>query len=217
MTARQPRRRPGRPTLESAGQIGERILDAAESSFLKQGYGETSIAALAQELGIGNRTFYGRFANKEALFAAVVHRLIVRMKPRSASALMAGATLEEILLNLAQLIMDAALTPDALALYRLMLAESSRFPELAGIMEKEGARAEAVEFIAGILWNDPRHKVPLEQARFAGQQFLHLVLAEPQRRALGLGSPMNARERKRWAVQAVALFLHGVGMATKNI
>jgi TetR/AcrR family transcriptional repressor of mexJK operon len=211
MSARQPIRKPGRPTLETASQIGDRILDVAENAFLKQGYGDTSIAALSQELGIGNRTFYGRFANKEALFAAVVHRLIARMRPENMDALTAATSLEDILLNLAMILMEAALAPDALALYRMMMAESSRFPELAGIMEKEGARAEAVEYIAGILWADPRHKVPLEQARFAGQQFLHLVLAEPQRRALGLGAPMNKAERKRWATQAVTLFLRGIG------
>ena len=74
-------RRGGRPSRAASEQLGERILDAATQMFLALGFGATSIDALAQQLRMSKRTFYHRFPNKEALFAAVVHRIIQRLRP----------------------------------------------------------------------------------------------------------------------------------------
>ena len=46
-------------------------------------------------------------------------------------------------------------------------------------------------------------------SRFAAEQFLTMVLAVPQRRALGFGQPLSASELERWAEAAVNLFLNG--------
>ena len=50
----------------------------------------------------------------------------------------------------------AVLTPMALALNRLMVAEAQRFPELAAIVAREGGRAELVGQIAGIFERESR-------------------------------------------------------------
>ncbi|HET6981079.1 MAG TPA: TetR/AcrR family transcriptional regulator C-terminal domain-containing protein [Myxococcaceae bacterium] len=44
---------------------------------------------------------------------------------------------------------------------------------------------------------------------FGAQQFLHMVIAVPQRRAMGLGAPMTPAEIDAWARDVVELFLHG--------
>src|SRR5947209_19814422 len=54
------RRRGGRPSREQAALLGERILDTATELFLAEGYGATSIEAIAQRAGISKRTFYHR-------------------------------------------------------------------------------------------------------------------------------------------------------------
>ena len=62
--------------------MNERILDVATELFLAQGYGLTTIEALARRAGISKRTFYHRFADKAVLFGAVVHRIVERIVQR---------------------------------------------------------------------------------------------------------------------------------------
>ena len=46
-------------------------------------------------------------------------------------------------------------------------------------------------------------------SHFAATQFLHMVVALPQRRIMGLGVPMTPSELDAWAEDAVNLFLNG--------
>ena len=55
----------------------ERILDAAEDLFAAAGYSATSLADVADVVGIRTPSLYNHFRNKEALYGAVLDRLIV--------------------------------------------------------------------------------------------------------------------------------------------
>jgi AcrR family transcriptional regulator len=186
------------------------ILDAATDLFLTHGFGATSIEAVAQRVGISKRTFYHRFEDKPALFAAVVHRIIQRLRPRADVPLIEGADLQAMLERLAALILRAALSPHAIALHRLIVAESARFPKLAAVVAREGATEEAVKLIAGLLEREAKAaRIELDKPVFAAQQFLQMVIGLPQRRAMGLGAPMSARELTAWPRDVVHLFLNG--------
>ena len=203
-------RKSGRPPQADSLKLRERILKAATELFLVGGYGSTSIEAVASRAGISKRTFYDRFDDKAALFAAVVHYIIEQIRPPSDVPLLAGASLPQILQRLAGLILTAALSPQALALHRLVTGESSRFPELALAVETEGRQSEATDLIAGLLSREQRNvKIPMEDQRFAADQFIYMVVTLPQRRALGFGTPMTAAELDAWAHKVVTLFLEG--------
>jgi AcrR family transcriptional regulator len=184
--------------------------------FLALGFGATSIDALAQQLRMSKRTFYHRFPNKEALFAAVVHRIIQRLRPAADTPLIAGAGLEAVLERLATLILHAALSPQAIALHRMIVAESARFPELARVLALEGATEEATKLIAGILEREVTdRRLRIDDTRFAAQQFLQMVVTLPQRRAMGLGDAMSADELREWPHKVSDLFLRGCGARSK--
>lgn len=70
-----PLKRAGRPSREIAAQLGERILAVAETLFLEQGYGATTIEQIAGHIGATKRTIYVRFTDKAGLFLAVVKRV----------------------------------------------------------------------------------------------------------------------------------------------
>jgi TetR/AcrR family transcriptional repressor of mexJK operon len=206
----------GRPSRAASEQLGERLLDAATQMFLAQGFGATSIDALALQLRMSKRTFYHRFPNKEALFAAVVHRIIQRLRPPPDIPLVDGTDVETVLERLATLILHAALSPQAIALHRMIVAESARFPELARVLALEGATEEAMTLIAGILERAvTARRLQVDDTRFAAQQFLQMVVALPQRRAMGLGEPMSAQELREWPRKVVGLFLRGCGAKSK--
>jgi AcrR family transcriptional regulator len=54
----------------------ERILDAARSLFLRNGLRGTSMEAIAREAGIAKPTLYAHFADKDAVFTAILEVLI---------------------------------------------------------------------------------------------------------------------------------------------
>jgi AcrR family transcriptional regulator len=203
-------RKSGRPLRADALKLREQILHVATELFLEQGYGSTSIDAVAVRAGVSKRTFYDRFQDKATLFAAVVHRIIDDIRPPPSVPLLAGANLPKILRRLAGLILQAALSPQAIALHRLVTGESSRFPELASAVENDGGQAEATALIAGLLSRElPKIKLTPDDQIFAAQQFINMVVAVPQRRATGFGSPMTPAELALWADKTVTLFLEG--------
>jgi TetR/AcrR family transcriptional repressor of mexJK operon len=206
------RRRGGRPPRLQAEQIREQILDVATPLFLSRGYGATSIEEVAKQARMSKRTVYSRFRDKAALFGAVVHRLVERLRPPNAAPeqLFEGASLEAILQRLGRLILRAALSPPALALHRVIVADATRFPELAEAVNQEGTRRDAIRRIAALLEREASPgALRADKAEFAAEQFLHMLVAGPQRRALGLGTPMSDAELDAWARDAVDLFLDG--------
>ncbi len=54
----------------------ERILDAAEDLFAEKGYSATSLGDVADRVGIRSPSLYNHFRNKEALYTAVLDRLL---------------------------------------------------------------------------------------------------------------------------------------------
>jgi AcrR family transcriptional regulator len=54
----------------------ERILDAAEDLFAEKGYSATSLGDVADRVGIRSPSLYNHFKNKEALYSAVMDRLL---------------------------------------------------------------------------------------------------------------------------------------------
>lgn len=200
----------GRPSRAAALQLRDRILEVATALFLTEGYGSTSIEAVAGRAGISKRTLYHRFDDKAALFAAVVHRIIEQIRPPPEMPLLEGATLQEILCRLAGLILRAALSPQAIALHRLVTAESARFPNLVRAVYDQGWAEEASTLIGNLLARELRDpRLTLELRGFAAAQFLHMVVALPQRRMMGLGTPMTPGELEAWADDVVKLFLNG--------
>jgi len=203
-------RKGGRPSKDDAELLGEKIIDAATSLFLSDGYGTTSIEAIARAAKISKRTFYARFPDKAALLGAVIHRIIEQLRPADAMPLFEGDDINEVLCRLGEIILRASVAPTALALHRLVVAEAVRFPELAVAVADEGSRAEAIAGIAGIL---RRHvdagRLDVADAEFAAEQFMELVLAIPQRRALGLGTAMTDAQLVQWVKDSVGLFLNG--------
>ncbi len=64
------------PAVSAAPSTAERILDAAEDLFAAKGYSATSLGDVADRVGIRSPSLYNHFKNKEALYEAVLERLL---------------------------------------------------------------------------------------------------------------------------------------------
>jgi AcrR family transcriptional regulator len=199
----------GRPTRDASARLPDKILDVATGLFLTQGFGATSIEAVAARAHISKRTLYSRFADKRELFRAVVRRLIARWLPPFDASLLAPGPVEDVLKRTARELLKAALSPEALALTRIMQTEARRFPELGRAMVESGAR-KGSEHIAEFLGREAAAgRLRVADPAFAAEAFMVLVLTVPQRRAMGMGPALSPDEIERWGERAVELFLDG--------
>lgn len=115
------------------------ILDAAFEEFAVNGFAATRLDDVARRAGIAKGTIYVYFKNKEQLFRAVVRKLIVPILEQfDAAAVSFSGTTEDLVRQLlSKHYAKVVSNPKARALLRLMVAESSRFPQLAEIYYRE--------------------------------------------------------------------------------
>jgi AcrR family transcriptional regulator len=142
----------GRPPRGLAGQVEERILDAAGRVFLERGFRGASVDEIAEAASAGKPTIYARFPSKQALFAAVIERLVRRNTSLDTFSC-AGNSIEQRLDALAALILTRVLTPETVGLIRVAVAEARRFPDLATSVNCMGRErpTEAVARVFGEL------------------------------------------------------------------
>jgi AcrR family transcriptional regulator len=195
--------------VSGAAALAERILTVATSAFLADGYAASSIETIAARAGVAKRTLYARWRDKPALFRAVLERLMARWLASPAPAASHADDLEATLMQTGRHILAVALEPDALALHRLMIAESGRFPELIEMVRQAGAAAGMGRIVALLQAEMAAGRLVPGDKVVAAEQFLHLVLTGPQRRALGLGPAFDAAGQDAWVRSAVTLFLDG--------
>ena len=77
----------GRPLRRDAAENQERVLAAAAAMFGREGR-DVSMAAIADEAGVGIGTLYRRYPNRDALLSALTQRsfeLVLRSAARAAS------------------------------------------------------------------------------------------------------------------------------------
>jgi TetR/AcrR family transcriptional repressor of mexJK operon len=121
-------RRPGRPAKR------ERIVAAATAVFLRHGYADTTIEAIAAEAGTSKQTIYNHFDGKEQLFSAAIHAVQERGTAESAAAFAAHfaetGDLDHDLRLAFRLITQLISRGEVAAFRRLVIAEQLRHPEL---------------------------------------------------------------------------------------
>jgi AcrR family transcriptional regulator len=130
----------------------ELILDAAQGSFLNQGYDGTTMSEIAAQLGGSKGTLWSYFPSKENLFAAVVERATEEFRRHLTVVLNPDDGLETALQRFCEQFMAKVTSAEAIALNRLVVGETGRFPELGRIFYERGPRQTHLllaEFIAG--------------------------------------------------------------------
>jgi AcrR family transcriptional regulator len=207
----------GRPPRGLAGKVEERILDAAGSVFLERGFEGASVDEIAEVACAGKPTIYARFPSKQALFTAVIERLVSRNTSFDRFSC-PGGTIEERLDALAAVILTRLLSPETIGLIRVAVAEARRFPDLATSVSRMGRERprEAVAHLFGELAaTDDIGASPAfapEKLTETARRFLDLVVLPMLVRAL-FGEDLAAlrAEIAAHAARTVAFFLAACG------
>jgi TetR/AcrR family transcriptional repressor of mexJK operon len=203
-----PPKRAGRPPRAVAAQLSEQILIAAESLFLDQGYGATTIEQVAGQIGATKRTIYVRFSDKAGLFHAVVKRVLDARRP-DLRTIGVDRSVDERLIDMGMRVLGYGLDPDVVRLFRLVTAEAYRFPELNRMIEEQAAHGIAWA-VGQMLREEVRlGRLMLGDVDLATRLLLSLIIGAPTKEAGRGVAPLSRAGRREWVEGAVALFLDG--------
>jgi AcrR family transcriptional regulator len=204
----------GRPPKELAGEVDDRILEAARKVFVERGFEGASIEEIAEAARAGKPTIYARFGDKRALFTTVVTRDIVSRITQFKGEVPTGATIEGRLASLAAATVHWTLDTDRMALMRLAVAEARRFPDLASTVSLTARKLStevAARHLAEMTQSDQLGSLPAfapEHLATTARCFLDLVVVPFLLRALFEVNPKTLQaEIGPHVARSVAFFL----------
>ena len=165
------------------------VLDAAQACFLDLGFAATSMDLVAQRAGVSKATIYAHFVGKEDLFAAVIHRRCGGDLWAAESWPLEGDA-RAVLTLVATQLMALMTAPDTLGMYRVVIAEAVRHPDLARAFWEAGPGQGKARLCAVFEELSRRGELTVADCWAAADQFAGMLRAEIfHRTLLGLPSP----------------------------
>lgn len=186
------------------------VLDAASELFMAQGYGAVSMDSVARAAGVSKATLYAHFASKDVLFASIVGEACERNTLQAENFPVAVEDIRAALTGIGLRVLHFLLLPRTLAIYRVAVAESARFPELGRAFWAAGPNAFRERFAEWLAVQSDAGRLAIPEPLVAAEQFGALLRASVFMRAtLALPPAPDAAEIAATVDQAVATFLRG--------
>ena len=127
---------------QTSEQRRRAIVTAARAAFLRHGYGNTSMSAIAAKLGGSKTTLWTYFRNKRELYDAVVDDLVERYGEALRLPLPPEADPREVLQAFALSLITTVTRPQIVAMHRMVTGEAGLTP---------GTMAEGLDIPANTL------------------------------------------------------------------
>ena len=182
------------------------ILRAARPILLRDGLGGTTLDRVAAEGKISKMTLYRHFPSKEALFEGLVTAMCEYMREGLENAPSANVDKPATkgLADELRAFTSALIEPDALALYRLIVADGWRFPDLSRVFDQSGMRIIRRR-IAQLLESGG---VPANKTRQVAAEVVAMVLGDAYQRAvLGISEEGDSEAFAQQIAAAIAYAL----------
>ncbi|MCC7045668.1 MAG: TetR/AcrR family transcriptional regulator [Alphaproteobacteria bacterium] len=198
-------------------QKRRQILEAAGRLFLAQGYEITTMDAIAREAGVSKATVYAHAKNKQELFAAIVRgrSSLVYQAVDATDAAALGA--EQALRQFARRFMEVIMAPEAQCMYRIVVAEAPRNPELGRIFFEQGPKVVIGRLSAILAAGRDSGELDIDDTVIAAQEFLGLMQGRFHLPCvLGTLGDLTEADREQAADRVVATFLRAYAARKTN-
>ena len=192
------------------------VLKAATSVFLAHGFSAATTDMIQREAAVSKATMYACFPNKEALFAAVIEHECALMTVTFKAMRISPGNIAKTLTDLGMSCLNIVLSPTALALNRVVMAEAPRFPELGRRFYLAGPKV--VNSMVAELLSEAAQigeiNVQSVGVEAAATLFLGMVRAQAQTECLTHPDTRpSAAQKDYWVQIAVTTFLAAFGTA----
>jgi AcrR family transcriptional regulator len=208
--ADEPRRGRGRPQQRSDEETRTIIAEAARTEFAHSGYAATTMENVARCAGVSTKTMYRLFPNKAAVFEAMVTERIDTfvsvVKLRACNGSDVEAALTEALQVCAELMLDG----DVIALQRVILGDSDKFPDVAETFFHKAITPTQNALANWLRAQQKRGIIEIDDADTAAGMLLGMLAMQPVRSVMfGHRPPPTPEERAQRARTCARLFLSG--------
>jgi len=200
----------GRPPVRSDDETRHVIADAARAEFLARGYVGACVDDIAKSAGVSKKTLYRLIPTKAELFRASVTdriaRFMLAVDDESIGSHEVGAALERLLTEYGILTLSA----DTIAIQKLAIAESDRFPELAASFYADAILVTQAALAKFLAKQCALGALDLDDPNVAASMLRGMMIMEPQRSAMfGRGHLLTPGEIAERACRCARLFLGG--------
>jgi AcrR family transcriptional regulator len=187
------------------------IVKAAREVFLEHGYEGARLEEVVHRSGGSLATLYAQFGGKQGLFAAIIAEICQELVASLPNLDEPGPEKpEDVLFAFASTYLGLLLTPASLALYRVVISESARYPELGQAVFEAGPSAAAERLANYLCWEAEKGALVVPDPGLAARQFLEMVKGDLHFQALLGLDPAPAIEEVDACVRAATrLFLEG--------
>ena len=199
------------------GSKAENILAAAKRTFLAAGFGAVSMDTIAREASVSKATVYAHFTGKEELFGAVIGRECEGYFARFSAGELDPGDVHASLTVLGRRFLELLLSPESIALHRIILGEVTRFPVLGEVFWQAGPERQRFQIEAFLKSATASGTLALADTRLAAEQFVSLVRGEIQlRHLLCLDGETDQRDIGAAVEGAVATFIRAFESRTAS-
>jgi TetR/AcrR family transcriptional repressor of mexJK operon len=163
------------------------IVATARQLFLERGYDATSLDDVAAISGVSKTTVYNNFADKQALFSAVVLGVTANAEQILAELirqLNGPAPVGERLTAIGRQLASGVLNPAVVQLRRLAIAEALRFPELVTSYWQRGPAQTITLLTEAFTAMDAAGELSCPDPTAAAVLFAYAIVAPGQDQAL---------------------------------
>lgn len=187
------------------------FLKAARDVFLEYGYEAANMAEIVKRAGGSLSTLYAQFGGKKGLFEAMIDARVTDLTEQMHIELAAHAPLREGLKRIGEAFLFKQLEGEALDVFRLMVSQAKKFPDLAEAFGKRGPEAVRRALAEYLVDRANAGEIKISNPELAAATFFDLVRARIQFRALLLPSYQPTEIEVRETVdRAVKVFLGGI-------
>lgn len=214
MTERGPRRR--EDAAPRKVPRGERrrleLIDVAEQVFQEHGFQVATMRMIAEQAGASKETLYRHFASKEQLFAEIVSRKAERISGRD-GALAGTEPVAAALTAFGVNLLRVALTGEGAFLFKTVVAEACRAPQLGDLLYQRGPGLTARRLTRYLAAATARGELACDDPALAARLFLGAIISQFHLRRLIQSNwkPPSDAEIIRHAEAATAMFLARYG------
>jgi TetR/AcrR family transcriptional repressor of mexJK operon len=184
------------------------LIDVAEKMFLERGFAGTTMQLIAEAAGASKETLYRHFESKELLFAEIVSRK-ARLISGPDAAIVRGGCPETVLSELATNLLRTITTGHGSHLFRTVVAESVRTPQLGDLFYARGPGLMVDRLTQYLTDATKRRELRCDDPAMAARLFLGAVVSQFHlcRLVQSKWKPPTASEIDRHVKAAVSMFL----------
>jgi TetR/AcrR family transcriptional repressor of mexJK operon len=195
------------PQRDSNSPKRRAIVTAAGDLFVAHGYGAVSMDAIARAAAVSKATLYAHFPSKDVLFATIIREACQEGIRVGGFTPAADQDIREALAGLARRLMHFLMEPRPLAIYRVVVSESARFPELGRAFYDAGPATFRVVFGDWLVSQHEAGRMRVDDPEMAADQFISMLRGGLYMRAtLGLAAPPWDDEIEATVQAAVTAF-----------